>query len=132
LTQVLNDLSREPSVSTYPPAFLRQLVKQHNSTAPQLTAQIVLQRGVATIPLSGIDVPFHSTYLRDGIGPYRRFLEGKILPENIDPDKLVDRFIPNVTGKPFSVDREYVQEVAEITGSESLRDLLSKVRYSPS
>jgi fatty acid synthase subunit beta len=32
---------------------------------------IVLERGLATIPLSGIDVPFHSRYLWSGVMPFR-------------------------------------------------------------
>ena len=34
------------------------------------------------------------------------------------------KFIPNVMGKPFQVTRAYVQEVAEVTGSEQLRQLV--------
>ena len=33
--------------------------------------QIVLERGFATIPLPGIDVPFHSRYLWAGVMPFR-------------------------------------------------------------
>ena len=32
---------------------------------------ITLERGVATIPLPGIDVPFHSRYLWAGVLPFR-------------------------------------------------------------
>lgn len=32
---------------------------------------IILERGLATIPLSGIDVPFHSRYLWSGVMPFR-------------------------------------------------------------
>lgn len=32
---------------------------------------IVLERGFATIPLPGIDVPFHSRYLWAGVMPFR-------------------------------------------------------------
>jgi hypothetical protein len=32
---------------------------------------IVLERGLATIPLPGIDVPFHSRYLWSGVMPFR-------------------------------------------------------------
>ena len=88
---------------------------------------IVVERGAATIPLSGIDIPFHSTYLRDGIAPYRKFLEGKILERNIDVDALVGKFIPNVTAKPFAVDRKYVEDAADITGSPILRRLMETV-----
>ena len=32
---------------------------------------IKLERGLATIPLPGIDVPFHSRYLWAGVMPFR-------------------------------------------------------------
>ena len=32
---------------------------------------ITLERGFATIPLPGIDVPFHSRYLWAGVMPFR-------------------------------------------------------------
>ena len=32
---------------------------------------IILERGFATIPLPGIDVPFHSRYLWAGVMPFR-------------------------------------------------------------
>jgi fatty acid synthase subunit beta len=32
---------------------------------------IILERGFATIPLPGIDVPFHSRYLWAGVLPFR-------------------------------------------------------------
>lgn len=32
---------------------------------------IILERGLATIPLAGIDVPFHSRYLWSGVMPFR-------------------------------------------------------------
>lgn len=32
---------------------------------------IVLERGLATIPLAGLDVPFHSRYLWSGVMPFR-------------------------------------------------------------
>ena len=32
---------------------------------------ITLERGIATIPLPGIDVPFHSRYLWAGVLPFR-------------------------------------------------------------
>ena len=37
----------------------------------QATGHIVLERGYATIPLPGIDVPFHSRYLWAGVMPFR-------------------------------------------------------------
>lgn len=35
------------------------------------TGHITLERGFATIPLPGIDVPFHSRYLWAGVMPFR-------------------------------------------------------------
>ena len=103
------------------------IVRRHVATAGNLSKPITLERGTATIPLKGIDVPFHSSYIRAGIDPYRRYLETKILPENVDIEKLVDKFIPNVTAKPFSVDRGYVEEAARIMNSTILRQLLKEV-----
>jgi fatty acid synthase subunit beta len=103
------------------------IVKAKIAASERLLNPIKLERGTATIPLSGIDVPFHSTYLRDGIGPYRKFLASKILKENIDPEQLVGKYIPNVTGRPFSVDRKYVEDVADITHSSALRQVLETV-----
>lgn len=37
----------------------------------EVQGQIVLERGFATIPLPGIDVPFHSRYLWAGVLPFR-------------------------------------------------------------
>jgi fatty acid synthase subunit beta, fungi type len=69
-------------------------------------------------------VPFHPSALRPGIDTYRQYLAQKIKQTNIDPEKLVGRYIPNLTGEPFSLSRNYIQEVADMTGSEPLRQLL--------
>ena len=81
-----------------------------------------LARGVATIPLKGIDVPFHSSQLRGGVDSYRRFLQERVRPRDVQWEKLVGRFVPNVMAKPFSVERAYVEEAARVTGSEALRE----------
>lgn len=69
-------------------------------------------------------MPFHSSYLRGGIDTYRQFLKNKIRVEDIDPDQLVGKYIPNVIGRPFSVDRSFVEEVAKTTGSAPLMQML--------
>ena len=102
-------------------------MQQHVPAARRLSIPIELKRGAATIPLSGIDVPFHSTYLRGGIDTYRQFLKEKIVEQNIDPDQFIGKFIPNITGKPFSIDRSYIEQVAECTGSVPLRRMLGGV-----
>ena len=127
LTQVLNAMASATHTNMADEAALAALVHEKGEAALELAQPIELEQGTATTPLRGLDVPFHSTYLRKGIPAYRRYLETKILEENIDLDKLA-AFIPNVTAKPFSTDKEYVEEVARITESESLRKLLDNVR----
>jgi fatty acid synthase subunit beta, fungi type len=85
---------------------------------------VELGRTAATVPLSGVNVPFHSSYLRGGVDTYRAYLSEMMREENVDPDKLVGRYIPNVIGKPFSLDCDYLQQVADLTGSQPLKDLL--------
>ncbi|KAF2209620.1 hypothetical protein CERZMDRAFT_46958 [Cercospora zeae-maydis SCOH1-5] len=85
---------------------------------------IDLQRGFATIPLKGIDVPFHSTFLRSGVKPFRSFLLKKINKTSIDPSKLVGKYIPNVTAKPFELTKEYFQDVYELTKSPRIGNIL--------
>ena len=94
-------------------------------TAKSLAQPINLQRGKATVPLSGINVPFHSSYLRTGIDTYKESLRQMIHKEDIFPERLVGRFIPNVMGKTFSVEKSYVEEVAQVTGSEPLQRLVA-------
>lgn len=84
-----------------------------------------LQRGLATIPLRGIDVPFHSTFLRSGVKPFRSFLQKKILKSSIDPSKLVGKYIPNVTAKPFQLTKEYFEDVYKLTNSPKIGQVLA-------
>lgn len=84
-----------------------------------------LERGFATIPLRGIDVPFHSTFLRSGVKPFRSFLLKKINKTTIDPSKLIGKYIPNVTAKPFALTREYFEEVYRLTSSPRIGAVLA-------
>ncbi|KAJ2323790.1 fatty acid synthase alpha subunit Lsd1, partial [Coemansia sp. RSA 2681] len=74
-------------------------------------------RGRATIPLPGIDVPFHSSQLLPGVDEFRTLLQEKIRPENIDYATLHHHYIPNLTAVPFEVSREYFSLVHGITKS---------------
>lgn len=75
-----------------------------------------MPRGKATIPLTGIDIPFHSSALRGQIDDYREYLGRCIRVEDINVEELVGRWIPNVVGEVFGVGREFVERVAEVTG----------------
>lgn len=104
-----------------------QLVDIIKGCAEQTNAKpkpIELQRGFATIPLRGIDVPFHSTFLRSGVKPFRSFLLKKINKTSIDPSKLIGKYIPNVTAKPFEITKEYFEDVYRLTNSPKIREIL--------
>ncbi|KAG0090509.1 3-oxoacyl-[acyl-carrier-protein] synthase [Podila epicladia] len=82
------------------------------------------ERGVATIPLAGIDVPFHSSFLLSGVAPFRTYLAKKINPTNINVPLLTAKYIPNLTAKPFSIEKSYVEGVYSLTSSPRLAKVL--------
>lgn len=107
-----------------PDTELSCLIEERLEQSRKLKAPIELTRGRAMIPLPGIDVPFHSSYLRPGVDSYRKFLQSRMMASNALPAKLINKFIPNVMARPFSLDRIYIKEAYDLTGSHVLRDLL--------
>lgn len=87
----------------------------------------VLTRGCATIPLRGIDVPFHSSSLLPGVAGFRRCLLDLIDSHSLDPKCLVGRYIPNLTARPFELSKEYFELVHRTTGSVALEGVLREV-----
>ncbi|EIW84299.1 fatty acid synthase [Coniophora puteana RWD-64-598 SS2] len=87
---------------------------------------IVLERGFATIPLPGIDVPFHSRYLWAGVMPFRAYLSKKINASLLNPDMLIGKYIPNLVAKPFDVSKEYAELIYDQTSSPRLDKVLKK------
>lgn len=85
---------------------------------------IHLERGFAVVPLKGIDVPFHSTFLRSGVKPFRSFLMKNIHKTSVDPSKLIGKYIPNVTAQPFEISKEYFEEVYKLTNSPRIAKVL--------
>jgi len=104
---------------------LRDIIKECAKTTLSKPMPIELQRGFATIPLRGIDVPFHSTFLRSGVKPFRNFLLKKINKTSIDPSKLVGKYIPNVTARPFELTKEYFEDVYRLTNSPRIGNILA-------
>ncbi|RAK97276.1 fatty acid synthase beta subunit [Aspergillus ibericus CBS 121593] len=100
------------------------LILQLLSEAQDLPHPIQLQRGQATIPLEGIDVPFHSSHLRSTVDRFRQcLLKPGFLEGNVDMETL-GRYIPNVMARPFSVDEAYIREAYERTQSPILGKML--------
>ncbi|KAG0684342.1 beta subunit of fatty acid synthetase [Pichia californica] len=96
-------------------------VSQKSLAKPQ---PIELERGFACIPLKGISVPFHSSYLKSGVKPFKRFLEKKIPMSAVKPASLIGKYIPNLTAKPFQLTKEYFQDVYDLTSSEKIKEIL--------
>ncbi|KAH7160243.1 acyl transferase domain-containing protein [Dactylonectria estremocensis] len=104
---------------------LREIIRGCADKTLSKPVPIELERGFATIPLRGIDVPFHSTFLRSGVKPFRSFLLKKINKTSIDPSKLVGKYIPNVTAKPFALTKEYFEDVYKLTNSPKIGAVLA-------
>ncbi|MEE2788219.1 MAG: fatty acid synthase subunit beta domain-containing protein, partial [Myxococcota bacterium] len=73
--------------------------------------------GWVTIP--GIDVPFHSPLLTAGVPAFREVLE-RCIPEDVDIDRLVGRYVPNLVAMPFELNEDFVEAVWEATGHDAL------------
>lgn len=101
-----------------------EMTRRQMAASEQVSNDVTLERGKATIPLLGIDIPFHSQMLRGEIHVYRDYLSSKVQVADIKPNELVGRWIPNVVGKAFSLERSYIELVQQITGSESLQRIL--------
>src|SRR6201993_158205 len=75
------------------------------------------------ILVPGIDVPFHSRVLRVGVAEFRRSLQ-RVMPRDADPDLIIGRYIPNLVPRPFSLDRDFIQEIRDLVPAEPLDDIL--------
>ncbi|WP_328358672.1 DUF1729 domain-containing protein [Mycobacterium sp. NBC_00419] len=76
------------------------------------------------ILVPGIDVPFHSSVLRVGVDDFRRSLE-RVMPRDVDPNLLIGRYIPNLVPRPFTLDRDFVQEIRDLVPAEPLDEVLA-------
>lgn len=73
----------------------------------------------AFIQIPGIDVPFHSSHLLNGVPAFRAHLDS-LIPADVDLDVLVDRYIPNLVARPFELTREFVDSMLSVVESEIL------------
>ncbi len=76
------------------------------------------------ILVPGIDVPFHSRVLRVGVADFRRSLE-RVMPRDTDPDLIIGRYIPNLVPRPFTLDRDFIQEIRDLVPAEPLDEILA-------
>lgn len=76
------------------------------------------------ILVPGIDVPFHSSVLRVGVDDFRRSLE-RVMPVDKDPSLVIGRYIPNLVPRPFTLDRDFIQEIRDLVPAEPLDEILA-------
>lgn len=76
------------------------------------------------ILVPGIDVPFHSSVLRVGVADFRRSLE-RVMPRGADPDLIVGKYIPNLVPRPFTLDKDFIQEIRDLVPAEPLDEILA-------
>ena len=105
-------------------SHLNEIIDEVSKKSLAKSQPIDLERGFACIPLRGISVPFHSSYLRNGVKPFKNFLKKNIIKENVKADRLIGKYIPNLTAKPFEITKEYFQDVYDLTGSEKVKEIL--------
>ncbi|KAK6458738.1 S-acyl fatty acid synthase thioesterase [Scheffersomyces xylosifermentans] len=103
---------------------LKEIISEVSAQSEAKPQPIDLQRGFAVIPLKGISVPFHSSYLMSGVKPFQRFLCKKIPKSSVKPNDLIGKYIPNLTAKPFEITKEYFEEVYELTKSDKIKAIL--------
>ncbi|MGO1591025.1 fatty acid synthase subunit beta domain-containing protein [Ancrocorticia sp.] len=72
--------------------------------------------------IPGIDVPFHSSVLRDGVPDFRNLLEG-LMPEDVHLDVLEGRYIPNLVARPFELTTDFMDAILAVVPSESVANL---------
>ncbi len=75
------------------------------------------------VKLPGIDVPFHSSQLRSGVAAFREVVRESI-GDSIDPRLLIGRYVPNLVGRPFEFNRDFVEAAHDSSKSPALADIL--------
>eukprot|EP00741_Cyanophora_paradoxa_P008217 tig00000025_g7952.t1 len=126
LSRVLGKVRQDPHCVKEIDAVVGKAIQEVAELKAQAPGGFIkLERGVATIPLPGIDVPFHSKLLLSGVPVFRELLEANFSPDKIDPTMLVGRYIPNLTAKPFSLERSYFEEIDKQTDSPIIKDVLA-------
>ncbi|KAJ2562187.1 fatty acid synthase alpha subunit Lsd1, partial [Coemansia sp. RSA 1813] len=127
LSEILATTDKEPAVAIQ--SVVDQVLRSSEHTLLRDSSRNIetsTLRGVATVPLEGIDVPFHSSQLLPCVAPLRTVLQKYIVPENVNLGALRKHYIPNLTAQPFDVTREYFALVHSITSSPVLQKTLDK------
>ncbi|KAJ2909438.1 fatty acid synthase alpha subunit Lsd1, partial [Coemansia aciculifera] len=85
-----------------------------------------VKRTKATLPIPGIDVPFHSSHLLAGADFNRKSMVALSRATDYDCSRLSGLYIPNLTAVPFDMTPEYFQLLLDQTGSPTAALELSR------
>jgi len=73
----------------------------------------------AFVMIPGIDVPFHSAVLRPGVPAFAEKLD-ELLPQEIDKDALVGKYVPNLVARPFELTQDFIDAILAVVPSTRL------------
>ncbi|RDL38698.1 uncharacterized protein BP5553_03038 [Venustampulla echinocandica] len=124
LEELVSDNGRSDTAESPLHSLIHAIANKAPST--QRIKATGLNRGIATIPLVGLDVPFHSSYLKSGVSSFRRHLYEKIPQSALDLDRILGKYIPNLTAAPFEISRAYFETVLQLTGSKVIGDIIPR------
>ncbi|GAB3135764.1 type I polyketide synthase [Tsukamurella serpentis] len=72
----------------------------------------------------GIDIPFHSSVLRDGVPEFAARLQ-QLVPAEFDYTKLVGKYLPNLVARPFELTADFAASILDVVPSEPVSALLA-------
>lgn len=132
LTQFLNFVyAKKIDVNRLKSQMSEEKIKEHMAEIVQGIFQekctqpvLEVSKGISSIPLAGIDVPFHSSFLLPGVPAFRSILQKKLQVSDIIVSGLEGKYVPNLMGIPFWVSREFLEKVYSVSGSNVVKELL--------
>ncbi|KAJ1665271.1 fatty acid synthase alpha subunit Lsd1 [Coemansia sp. RSA 1646] len=74
----------------------------------------------------GVNSLLHSSKMLPHAEPIRSILQTNIHASNIDVSALQHCYVPNLTGKPFELSKNYIESAYDITQSAVLKQMLGK------
>ncbi|WP_257202863.1 type I polyketide synthase [Corynebacterium cystitidis] len=89
-------------------------------SALKADANAINDRAYVTVP--GIDVPFHSSVLRDGVPAFAQKLD-ELLPAEIDIEALESRYVPNLVARPFELTQDFIDAIKAEVPTERLANV---------
>ncbi|KAJ1727686.1 fatty acid synthase alpha subunit Lsd1, partial [Coemansia biformis] len=87
-----------------------------------------VKRSRATIPIPGIDVPFHSSHLLQGADQFRSCINMMVRPSDFDSTQFIGKYIPNLNAVPFDISPEFLQQLYDQTKSPVIERELAQWR----